>query len=553
MSQWTKLLASLTPKQRYSIAAAAILVIAGLFGFSRWKHERDFRPLLTGIAPEDAGGVVQKLKEAGVEYRISEEGGAILVPSDKLPEMRLQMAAAGLPKSGRIGFELFDRTNLGATDFAEHINYGRALEGELERSIRSIREVEQARVHITFPKESLFLESRMPAKASVLLHTRSGASVAPQNVVAIRHLVASAVEGLAPAGVSVLDMRGNLLSRPQRGLGANDISEEHLEYRQKLERDVTAKLHSTLDPLVGADKLRASVAIDCDLTSGEESQETYDPERTIMLTTQKTEEGLAGATAAGVPGTPSNLPRPSSSPSTGGSGLVRRTESVSYQPSKTVRHVRMPQGRINRMSVALLIDHAVRWETKNGQRVRTVVPHSPEALKTIRDVASAAVGLNSERGDQMVVESLAFESTVAWEPNQAPDKQPANPQTAIPPISFNDPRVLIAAAAGGLLLLGLMFLAFRAKKKKRRAAVTMTPAIPGSSEPKGLPQADGDGTRNGLSDQADARALLEEQQKLKLRPPQTQKGEVLVAYARDAVTANAPSAAGVIRNWLREE
>src|SRR5690242_4426837 len=158
------------------------------------------------MAPEDAAAVVQKLRESGVEYRLADNGATVLVPSAKQAESRLTLAAAGLPKSGRIGFELFDKSNFGATEFVEHINYQRALEGELERSVMSLAEVEQARVHVTFPKESVYLESRQPAKASVVVHLRPGATLLPQNVVAIEHLVASAVEGLTPEAVSVLDV-----------------------------------------------------------------------------------------------------------------------------------------------------------------------------------------------------------------------------------------------------------------------------------------------------------------------------------------------------------
>ena len=182
-----------------------------------WQKEADFKPLFTGLAPEDAAGIVQKLKESGVEYRLPDAGGAVLVPSARLAELRLSMAAAGLPKTGRIGFELFDKTNLGATEFTEHVNYRRALEGELERSIMSLAEVEQARVHMTFPKDSVFLDAQQPAKASVLVKIRPGARLSPQNVQAINHLVASAVEGLSPDAVSVLDMNGNLLGRPRAG------------------------------------------------------------------------------------------------------------------------------------------------------------------------------------------------------------------------------------------------------------------------------------------------------------------------------------------------
>ena len=154
-------------------------------------------------------------------FRLSESGSTVLVPSAKLAEMRLEMAAAGLPKSGRIGFELFDKTNFGATEFVEHINYRRALEGELERTVMSLAEVEQARVHVTFPKESVYLESRQPAKASVVVHLKPGATLLPQNVIAIEHLVASAVEGLTPEAVSVLDVRGNLLSRVRAAAAAD--------------------------------------------------------------------------------------------------------------------------------------------------------------------------------------------------------------------------------------------------------------------------------------------------------------------------------------------
>src|SRR5574341_894260 len=175
MDQLRRLFASLSARQRVTIVMAAVLVGAALFAFAHWRRESDFRPLYTALAAEDAGAVVQKLKEGGVEYRLSESGTAVLVPSARLAEIRLQLAAAGLPKSGRIGFELFDKTTFGATEFVEHVNYRRALEGELVRSVMSLAEVEHARVHITFPKDSAFLEARQPAKASVMVRLRPGA------------------------------------------------------------------------------------------------------------------------------------------------------------------------------------------------------------------------------------------------------------------------------------------------------------------------------------------------------------------------------------------
>ena len=262
-----------------------------------WQKESGFKPLFTGLAPEDASGIVQKLKESGVDYRLPESGGSVLVQSSRLAELRLTMAAAGLPKSGRIGFELFDKTNLGATEFTEHVNYRRALEGELERSVTSLAEVEQARVHLTFPKDSVFLDAQQPAKASVLVKIRPGMRLAPQNVQAINHLVASAVEGLSPDAVSVLDMNGNLLGRPRAAasLDSGEPSEAVLDYRHKVEADLLAKVNSTLEALLGPDKFRAGVSVECDFSGGEESAEVFDPAHSVMLSSQRTEDSSGPA------------------------------------------------------------------------------------------------------------------------------------------------------------------------------------------------------------------------------------------------------------------
>ena len=307
-----KVLANLSIRQRITIVVMAVAVSAGLYALVQHQREADFRPLFTGIAPEDAAGIVQKLKESGVEYRLPEGGGSVLVPSARLAEVRLSMAAIGLPKSGRIGFELFDKVNLGATEFTEHINYRRALEGELERTVMALTEVDQARVHITFPKDSVFLESQQPAKASVLVRLKPGAHLAPQNVQAINHLVASAVEGLSPDAVSVLDMNGNLLGRPKApaSLDGQEASGAVLEYRHNVETDLLTKINATLEPLLGANKFKAGVSVECDFSGGEQSEEIFDPARSVMVSSQRTEDSSGSASANGVPGTASTLPRP---------------------------------------------------------------------------------------------------------------------------------------------------------------------------------------------------------------------------------------------------
>src|SRR5580704_16699075 len=358
MNQLKQIYDRLSWTQRIWIVVSVVAVIVGLSYANHWNEEKDFKPLFTGLADEDAGQLVTKLREAGVEYRLASGGSTILVPSDKVAEARLQMASAGLPKSGRIGFELFDKANFGASEFTEQVNYHRAIEGELERSVMSIREVETARVHLTLAKDSLYTEARQPAKASVLVKLRHAAALSPQNIAAICQLTASAVPGLSADQVSLVDTAGNLLNRPRpAATDGTEGSEASLDYRKSIEQGIQNKVASTLEPLLGPDHFRVGVSADVDLSSGEQSEEVFDPSKSVMTTSQRTEDGPALTSSSGVPGTPSNLPHPASKPTTGASNYARHTESISYQTSRVVKHMRLPQGSLKRLSLSILVDH----------------------------------------------------------------------------------------------------------------------------------------------------------------------------------------------------
>ncbi|MGP8243224.1 MAG: flagellar basal-body MS-ring/collar protein FliF [Bryobacteraceae bacterium] len=481
MDQFKNLIAGLSLKQRIQIVAVAALVVAGVVAFVHYRHESDFRPLYTGMAPEDAATVVQKLRESGVEYRLAENGATVMVPSQKLAESRLALAAAGLPKSGRIGFELFDKSNFGATEFVEHINYKRALEGELERSVMSLAEVEQARVHLTLPKDSVFLDQQQPAKASVMVKLRPGAQISSQNVLAVTNLVASAVEGLTPDAVSVVDMDGTLLSRPKRASSDPDsaTTSESLEMRQEIEKSLVAKIDETLEPLLGANAFRAGASVDYDLTSGEQQEETLDPSHSVMTSSQKTEDVTERASISGIPGTASNLPQQASSAGKGTTGVSRRTENVTYQTSRVVRHTRIPQGIVKRMSLAVLVDQTVRWEGQGSARQRVLVPPSPETLKTIRDLVAGVTGFNAERGDQLIVETLPFESSLKAAPPQALNS--SKPVKNPPWLDFaNKYRDLWAPVGIGLTL--LLILAKSVFRFARRAGVPREVDFPAELE-----------------------------------------------------------------------
>lgn len=555
MNQLTNLVNSLSVRQRVTILLVAAAVVAGMVSFSRWRRESDFRPLYESLAAEGAGAVVQKLKETGVEYRLAANGATVLVPSARVAEARLGLAAAGLPKSGRIGFELFDKTNLGATEFAEHINYHRALEGELERSVMCLGEVEQARVHVTFPKESLYTEERQPAKASVLVRLRPGARISPANVTAISYLVSSAVEGLAPEAISVLDMQGNLLSRPRRsGNPGEEPSEALLDFRHGIERDLLNKINATLEPLVGADKFHAGVSVDCDFSSVEQSEEILDPSRSVMVSSQKSEDITSGAGASGVPGTASNLPRPTSRPGTMLAGVSRRTENIAYQSTRTVRHTRLPQGAIRKLSLAVLVDQAVRWEGEGAKRKRVLVPPSPETLKAIHDLVAGVAGFTPDRGDQLIVETLPFETTLHPETEIGLPAPPAPPSSANRPLprwldALRDPRIGGAAAGGVVLLIVVVFLVLRGRKRPGSAS---TPAVLTGAEA-------GPSLEERIQAQLAEQARLEQQleqealSSIKLPKVTSKKADVLTKQIKESSKKDAGAGAHVLREWIGEQ
>jgi flagellar M-ring protein FliF len=575
-----KLLANnLTKRQMILIAITALVIASGL-GFLILKNrDRDFQPVYTGLAAEDAGQIVNRLKESNVEYRLGDNGSTILVRSAKAAEVRLNLAGSGLPKSGRIGFELFDKTNFGISDFTEQVNYRRALEGELERSISSINEVEQSRVHLTFAKESVFTESRQPAKASVLVKLKNGAELSKKNVLAIEHLVANAVQGLTAENVSIVDMKGNLLSRRNQGGDAEDGYKQNLiEYRQRIEKSLLANIYSTLEPVLGAEHFRAGVSVDVDYSSGEQSEETFDPDRSVMVSQQRSEETNIPNAASGVPGTPSNLPRPTSRPGSSTSAITRRTENIAYQTSRTVRRTKLPDGAIRRISVSAILDQNVRWEGTGAKARRILEPPSEETLKKVRDLISGAVGFNPERGDQLIVQSLPFEGTLRANP-PPPDPSSSKPSPGDSPISqwlasrnITLSPMLAGAAIGGLLLFlflaGGIFLFLRRKRKSARAAsVDIQHALPSAEpQPSAIAESsdDGDVVKLHSSSEehpthadggAEAMARAEADLLRSMRVPEltTKKAEVLVKHITEQAKREPVAMAQLIRSWLAEK
>ncbi|MBL8228698.1 MAG: flagellar M-ring protein FliF [Bryobacterales bacterium] len=579
LDQIKSLAANLNRRQILTIAVVSIAIATGLGFLIVRNRDRDYQPVYTGLAPEDAGKIVARLKEGNVEYRLGDNGATILVRSARTAEVRVMLASSGLPKSGRLGFELFDKTNFGTSDFAEQVNFRRALEGELERSIGSIQEVEQSRVHLTFAKESVFTESRQPAKASVLLKLKGDAELSKKNVLAIEHLVANAVQGLAPENVSIVDMKGNLLSKRARGEeGGDEYKQHYIEYRQRIEKDLLANIYSTLEPVLGADHFRAGVSVDVDYSSGEQSEETFDPDRSVMVTQQRSEESNTPNMMSGVPGTASSLPRPTSRPGSSSAAMTRRTENTSYQTSRTVRRTKLPDGSIRRISVSAILDQNVRWEGTGAKARRVLEPPSEETLKKVRELISGAVGYNQERGDQIFVQSLPFEVTLRANPAPADPAAPTKPVTVDSPVTqwlaarniALTPMMLGIAGAAVLALLFLAAGAFyffsRKRKAKHAASVEMPQQLPRAGEP--LPavvepatpsefvRLDSSGRGHiPIGESADAMARAEAELLQSIRVPEltTKKAEVLVKHITEQAKREPIAMAQLLRSWLSEK
>jgi flagellar M-ring protein FliF len=573
-----------------TIAIVAIAVVGGVMGLSRWERESGMRPLYSGLAPEDASAIVQKLHESGVDYKIANNGTELLAPEDKVPELRLQMAGLGLPKTGRIGFEIFDKTNFGITDFAEHVNYRRALEGELERSVMAISDVRQARVHVTLPKDSVFTDAREPAKASVLVGLRAGTRLSSPNVIAIENLISSAVEGLAPESVSVVDMSGNLLSRPRREGPADgtQITEAVLEYRQAVEHDLAAKINSTLEPLLGVDKFRTGVSADIDMTSGEQSEETFDPSKSVMTSSQKSEDSSGTTrTSPGIPGTAANLPpqqttpsnapqqtpaaaaaaaaaatpaattpgqpgQPAGAPGTaqaaparaGGNSTTtsRRSESITYQSSRITKHLKLPQGTVKRLSIAVLVDQGSRMEGQGTKAHRVIIPPDTEKLKAIQTLVGTLVGLDATRGDQLTVEALPFDNSMNLDPESLGPPADKKPDEVFSIETLKKKPALLWGSVGGVVLvIGLVIFAMVRMMRggKRGAGAEIRDALPAVDTYAGLP--------SGSTGMA---AIGEPPRLPALMPSRT---EVLLTQLQENSRNNPEAWANILRGWLAEE
>ena len=378
---------------------AAVVFSGGIF--ASLMMQPNWRVLYAHLDPADARELGDELTTAKIPFDVTPDGTTLKVPADQLDKARLETAAKGGPKSGRLGFELFDKPNWVGSEFDERVNYQRALEGELEHTIDSLSSVKSAHVHLVLPHESLFTERQEEAKASVLLKLKQR-DLSPQEVDAIRNLVASAVDHLSAANVTLVDADG----RAQLGV-RNPVAAAG-EQEQRLVDNLVA----TLEPITGEGNVRASVHLEYDTTAAEETDETYDPTGTVTLSMQRSEQQTGDRpTTGGVPGTASNAPNaqpPLLPPPHNAGSASMKEESGTYGASKKTRHVVEGPGKLKRATIAVLIND--RREATGHGRLGAQVPWTSDQMKRITQLAQAAVGYDASRGDVISVENLSFDS-----------------------------------------------------------------------------------------------------------------------------------------------
>jgi flagellar M-ring protein FliF len=390
----------LDPARRNRLLAAVAIVLAG-FGALLWYTSRlDWRTLYAGLDPDDARQVSQQLTVAGIPFDLSPDGATVRVPVQHLDKARLATTAKGGPKTGRMGFELFDNPNWMGSEFDEKVNYQRALEGELEHTIATLASVQSARVHLVLPHDSLFSTEERDAKASVVLRLRHR-TLSGDEAEAVANLVASAVDGLGPEHVVLVDADGGgLLGR--RGGDAALASRE---------QEMAEKLVETLEPVAGAGNVRASVNVEYDPDSADELDETYDPAQTATLSMQRNEQDSGPPAASGIPGTASNAPnaKPPLYPSQVTSQQNLKQESATYAVSKKTRHTVEAAGKVRRLTAAVVLNFR---RTGQGAQVRWQ-PRTPDEMKQLAGLAQTAIGFDPARGDQVTVAELAFDGDLA--------------------------------------------------------------------------------------------------------------------------------------------
>ncbi len=507
-------LGALPLSKKMSFLTIMIMSIASMFILYTWIEKADYQVLYSNLSEDDSGKIVQELTANKVPYQLA--AGSVLVPSNKVYDVRLQLASKGLPQGGGVGFEIFDNTNFTTTEFVQKLNYRRALEGELARTIRSLDGIEQSRVHLAVPDKTIysFNDDKAHATAAVFVSLNQGRRLSSREVDGIIHLVASSVEDLRPNNITVLDSKGELLSKPGDD-SMMSLSSTQMEYQQSFEKNMSRKILSILEPVVGTGSIKAKVSSSFDFTRSERTEEIYDPEGAVIRSEQKsTEKSTSGGGSSGVPGTSSNLPGGASGGvASAGNQSQKQDETINYETSKTIKRTVESPVILEKITVAIIIDGILPSQKDSVENAEKYVVHSEEDVKYYEDIIKKTIGYSDDRGDEISLSVMPFKIVEAVEMGEA--------ETDIMPTVFTILRYLAPIVVALLFFLLILKPLISALSKGAPQPAPMAAVGAG-----GAPQ------------------IVEE-----LKPKELPIEKQVVEWANK----NPEQAAGVVKNWLEEK
>ena len=414
---------------------ALFSVVAGVLGgfalILFLSGRPDYQVLFSGLSAEDSGAVIAQLKAKKIPYQVSSNGGAILVPKEKVYETRMELATAGLPQGGGVGFEIFDHSKLGMTEFVQNVNYLRALQGELTRTIDCFEEIESSRVHLVIPPKTLFVEDEEPARASVVIKFKPGKTLTSDQIQGIIHLISSSIAGLKPENVTLVDTYGNQIGEKKEKTEFERIRADQLAYQETVERNLERRVKTMLENALGPDKAIVRLSTSMDFKKQEKTEERFYPDDKVVRSEQLLNESTTNLnrTSAGIPGSnaamaannqqaqaagaAANVAGASNTTATASTIPVnqKKNQTVNYEIGKVTSHTIEPIGQISRLSVAVLVNGTYKTVTdKNGKTSQQYVPRSPEEIDKIKNIVMRAVNYSSARGDAIEVANIPFEN-----------------------------------------------------------------------------------------------------------------------------------------------
>ncbi|HEX7509982.1 MAG TPA: flagellar basal-body MS-ring/collar protein FliF [Chitinivibrionales bacterium] len=456
ITQLTAIWRRLSLQQKVMTVSLIGFTFLGLISLMVWSQATPkaagggYRTLYSDLEVEEAAAITGELQKANVKYKVENDGRTIQVEKNKIYETRMTLARKGLPKSHGVGYEIFDKTNLGMTDFVQKVNMRRALEGELQRSIEGLEEVKSARVHIVLSEQSIFTENQQPAKASVVVRTIPGREINKEQIRGITFLVSSSVEGLKPENISIIDFNGKLLSSPYAGSEASMASSQNVELQQNVEKYLETKAQQILEEVVGPGKAKVKVAVDMDFDHAERTMEKYDPESRVIRSEERDDENLKNAPT----------------------GDAQKEKTITnYEIDKTIEHVVAEVGNIRRLTVSVAVDG--KYEVPTGKNAKPVyVARTPQELQSFEDMVKNTIGYDLSRGDQISVVATQFD-------NEFLRKEQDDMRSR----ETLEQRMLIAKYAA-VVIIALVFILFL-RYLARTIAEAMNPPVP-KLEPLGV-------------------------------------------------------------------